>query len=96
MAKRKPKPIEELGGRWIKSKSGRSISYIIKTSQTDWRGVTLYRLRSLLYDWVDGSGKKRNLSPSDMLWTAEELRATGRILKNKPSAAMIREAKEKL
>jgi hypothetical protein len=90
---RKPKAPPELPGRWFKSKSGRSLSYIIQTSQKDRQGNRLYRLRSLLYDWIDSTGKVRQLTPSEKTWTEEDLRANGRILKNKPTAAQIAQAK---
>ena len=77
-----------LPGRWLKSKSGRTYSYIIVVMGGG------YRLQSLMYDFVDPrTGVVRHLTTSEKLWTEAELRETGRFLKNAPTKAMITAAK---
>lgn len=90
--RRKPQPIAALEGRYLASPRG--YSYIIETTATDRRGVPLYRLQSLMHDWVTASGEVKRLGASSKLWTEEELRACGRILKREPSEAAIKAAKK--
>ncbi len=89
--KRASKPLE-LPGRWLKSKSGRTYSYIIVCGDRDWRNVQLYKLQSLMFDFERG-GEIRHLTVSEKLWTEPELREAGRFLKNAPTKAMIEAAK---
>lgn len=86
MAKRKKKRQAPKGlpGRYLISKSGRSISYIIVSTETFPGRGDIYRLRSLLYD----------TRASDKAWTEADLRATGRICKTKPSAERIKKARD--
>lgn len=89
--KRTVKPID-LPGRWLKS--ARAYSYIIEVSQRDWREVQLYKLESLMFDFISPTtGKVRHLTVSEKLWTADELHDAGRFLKNPPTKAMIETAK---
>jgi len=92
--KKRTKAPEELPSRYVKSKSGRSYSYVIETKDRDHRGVTLYKLQSLMFDYVDTkTGVVLHLSCSEKRWTAEELLSSGRFLKNPPTKAMIEAAK---
>jgi len=83
-----------LPSRWVRSKSGCSYSYVIETKFTNAAGDKCYRLQSLMYDFVsDKTGKVTHLRASEKLWTEDELRASGRFLKNPPTKAMIEKAK---
>ena len=76
-----------LPGRWLKSKSGRTYSYIIVVQGGG------YRLQSLMFDF-ERDGVVRHLTPSNKLWTHEDLESAGRFLKNAPTKAMIEAAKK--
>lgn len=74
MARHKTYQEPTLPSRWGKSRSGTSHFYVIHTSERDHQGRCLYRLRYLAWDVRGGR-----------LWTAEELLASVRWLKNKPT-----------
>lgn len=93
--KKKPQSIAALGGRYLAAHSGRWYSYIIETATTDYRGVPLYRLQSLMHNWTTPSGEVKRLRASEKLWTEEELLFCGRILKREPSSEAIAKAKKK-
>ncbi len=91
--KRSSKP-KDLPGRWLKSKSGLVYSYVIVCGDRDWRNEQLYKLQSLMHDFVNPrTGDVKHLTVSEKTWTEDELRATGRFLKNPPTKAMIETAK---
>ena len=92
--KKRAAPPAELPGRWLRSKSGRSYSYIIETKDRSRDGEVLYKLQSLMYDFVDArTGLVRHLSCSEKRWTKADLEATGRFLKNAPTKSQISKAK---
>lgn len=92
---RSKKPPGDLPSRWVRSKSGRTYSYVVETKQTNARGEKCYKLQSLMFDFVDAkTGKVRHLPPSEKLWTREDIEASGRFLKNPPTKAMIEKAKK--
>ena len=79
-AKTKP---AALASRWLRSKTGRCYAYVIVCSQRDAKGRILYRLRYLDY----GVTSKKT-------WTIDDLKASGcRFLKNKPTKAMVDNAR---
>ena len=91
--KKKTAKPADLPGRWLKSKSGRSISAIIVVKGD---GEQLYRLQSLMFDYVDpNTGNVRHLTVSEKLWTEAELCETGRFLTVHPTRAQILAAKAK-
>ena len=92
--KKRAAPPKKLPSRYLKSKSGRTYSYVIETKQRGRNGEVLYKLQSLMFDFVDPrTGQVRHLTCSEKRWTADELLESGRFLKNPPTKAMIETAK---